>query len=283
MKSRSIGVIAILASIAFCIQISGVWLGPGWAMLHGSGLGILVILAWLGFCLANIWGAYDFLQQRNLKFAPVLFTIYALGILFLNERLLPTTPLKAWVSERAIADAKVENLHDEWFTTARGNPLGVRVSFTVRFPAKVIGTVGMSGLGVADDSPSPIYLQFTHQEHLIEPPRANGNDQGALLFEKDRVYSFTETTLPSFVLYNQETQEPCFRRLHTNMSDAEFEAALSQGRPVKYRAQIQVSSEHLSRQVVVATYVTSREYDAKVMYDTVRREGNKQCPLVNIR
>ena len=88
--------VAVLASIAMCVQNAGVGLAFGWGLVHGAGPAILVMFVPLALGLTALWAGYVFLSRRNMRGAPVIFTTYALGLLLLNELLLPMTPLKAW-------------------------------------------------------------------------------------------------------------------------------------------------------------------------------------------
>ena len=94
-------VIGGIATVAICSQNELAPLAVGWGLLHGAGPAALLALVPLAGSLAMLWGGAVFLNRRAARGRPILFGLLAAAILFLNEALLPTTPLKAWRAQRA--------------------------------------------------------------------------------------------------------------------------------------------------------------------------------------
>ena len=94
--------------------------GVGWALIHGAGpLAVMAFLP-LAIGLGLLWGGFVFLRRKQGRQGLALFAGLSIALLVLNEWLLPTTPLKAWSSERALKSAEVLSIRDEIVTTATG-------------------------------------------------------------------------------------------------------------------------------------------------------------------
>jgi hypothetical protein len=275
MKDRGVVPVALVATVGISVQNTGAALGAGWGMIHGAGLGVVVALVPLALGLALLWAGYLFLSRRRIRGATAIFTTYALGLLLLNEMLLPMTPLRAWKGQRNVNAIDVHDIRDEVFLSARGNPIGIRLTFEVRFPEAVVANVSASVFGpIAGLAPRPLQLARGHQRSIEPSPASEG---GYHVFRKDTVYRFTQTTLPNFLSYDERTQQPCLMAVETTVSEAQFLDMLSSTAPQKYQTDILAGSDFDPTNQLLQMYVTSRDYDVKSMYETIVREGNRRC------
>jgi hypothetical protein len=264
--------IALIATVAICVQNSSFALAVGWGVLHGAGLRAFTAALPVTLGLAALWAGYVLLSRGRIRQVPVLFTLYALGILLVNELLLPTTPLKAWRAQRAVETVEVGNIRDDLALSARGNPIGIRFTFDVVFPRAGAYAVAASALQPVGDS-SPYALQFAHAIRSSVEPDTAGEE-----FQEGIVYVFSKVFLPNFLSYDDRTGDPCFDTTTTaDLSEEELRALLSKSTGTRFRNVIQVSSEHAVRTVAAAEYVTSRAYDVQAMYKTIAAEGNMRC------
>jgi hypothetical protein len=207
---------------------------------------------------------------------PILFGLLAAAILFLNEALLPATPLAAWRTQRAIEAVEVRNIRDELVLSARGNPIGIRLTFEAIFPRN--GDYVIAGAWQSVDE-RPYALQFNHSFGVrgmgstaateIDPEPSDD-----YYFRQGVVYTFRKVLLPNFLSYDDRAGEPCLNEMYL---ERDFLPALSKSRNVKYRTQIRVSTEQAYRAVTAADYMTSRAYDMEAMYRTIQTEGNRRC------
>jgi hypothetical protein len=275
MKQRGALIVALLATAAVCVQNAGVGMGIGWGVIHGAGPAALLFLVPMAVGLALLWTGYGLARRMNVGYMPVLFAVYALGILVVNEMVLPATPLKAWRMQRAIDAVEITALRDETFLTARGHPAGIRLTFEARFPQPLVASLSASTFGPAEGQiPYPLQFGRLHQL-LIEPtPPARGPYHA---FQKDTVYRFTQTTLPNFISYDERTQEPCFNIVTEPFREADFLDALARSGNVRYRTAIQIGTDEGPVSVVVQTYTTARAYDLSAIYQTIVQERARQC------
>jgi hypothetical protein len=268
--------VAIAATVAICLQNMGSMLVSGWAAIHGAGLAGIFALVPMAVGLAMLRAGYVYLERRNVRRMSLLFTLYALAIVVANELVLPATPLKTWRARAALEAVDARNIRDEAFLSARGKPIGIRVTFDVVFPRTTVASIGASAL-VPTNGDHPSALQFGRykEDILPSPSEADGPYR---VFEKGTVYKFTQIYLPNFVSYNQRTQELCLPNVTTStFSKGDLLSALSKNRSVTYRSAIQLSNESSSRFVVAKEYSTSRSYDLEAMHQTAISDVSKQC------
>ena len=205
------------------------------------------------------------------------FAAFAVAVIVLNETVLPTTPLKEWRDQRAAAGVRVLNLRDEPLLSARGNPIGVRISFDA--VASRTGAYIISASTLQSASGETIWpLHFGHSlGHQVQPAPADRSDSPYNVFQKDVIYTLSQDMLPNFVHYDQKTKTPCLTEVGTKyITEAQFQSALTANRDIPLRVQIQIQGEHRSA-TVAADRVTSRRYDLRAIYDTIAKEGGGPC------
>jgi hypothetical protein len=54
-----------------------------------------------------------------------VFAVLAIGVVVLNELVLPVTPFRMWRNNRALKGVRVLEVRDEPPLSAQGNPIGV--------------------------------------------------------------------------------------------------------------------------------------------------------------
>ena len=268
-------VVGVVASIVLCIQNAGSLLGFGWGLIHGAGPAALIAFAPLGLGLGTLWGGFRYLHGSNHRHASTMFSALALSTVLLYEVVLPT-PLKSWGSERAMRAADVRNIRDEVLLSARGNPIGVRLTYDVAFPQTIVCHVEASGLFPRDgDTSLPTHFDFHGRTESIEPSPSS-SDGFYSEFKKGNVYRFTVALVPGFLKYDEKTQAPCLNVTpYWEFSDADVMAAVTKRRTMQYRTSIALSDGSI--RVSSRDYLTSHDYSLEAMYETVVKEGHKRC------
>jgi hypothetical protein len=198
-------------------------------------------------------------------------------MLVVYEMVLPATPLTSWRSERAMKAAVVQNVHDEPLLSAKGNAIGIRVTYEVVFPHAVVANVHL-GLTRVQGEVLP-YMQskeFGRHRVTIDPePSAKGLYK---VFEKNKIYKFTVASMPGFLHYDEKTQQPCLDP-YSEISEAEIVAAIKKMDRDRYRMSISLTSDDVPISVYHGSYETSGEYDLQAMYQTIVTEGHQQCSI----
>ena len=206
-----------------------------------------------------------------------MFTSYALGLVLMNEVLLPSTPLKAWWAQRALEGVEARSVRDELLLSARGNPIGIRITFQAVVPRTGNYSISASSLSrVADELLWP--LDFGNSTRSVVDPAPSPGEDIYDAFQKGVVYTFTTDLMPAFLSFHEQEKEPCLVNVTTKyISEADFLAALSKSRKMKYRGAIYATNAYSTVSTVVHEYVTSGDYDVEAMYRTIAIEGNRRC------
>ena len=277
MRAPSPLVVAVVATAVMSMQNAGSGLAFGWALIHGAGPAAVIAFWPLGIGLAALWGAFRYVVRSNYRHAPALFTALAVAILLLYEMLLPATPLGTWRTERAMKTADVRNVRDEVLLSAKGNPIGVRVTYEVIFPRTVVANVHL-GLGRVQGEVVPYMqsMEFGRHSEKIDPEPSS--EDIYKVFEGKRLYTFTVTRMPGFLVYDEKTQQPCLRfPPYSEISEAEIVSAIKKRGRDKYQMWISVTSDVVPVAVHHGSYVTTREHDLEAMYQTIVTEGHRRC------
>jgi hypothetical protein len=272
-------IVALVATGAMCVQNAGSALAFGWALIHGAGPAAVAAFWPLAIGLGLLWGAFWYLNRHDHRHASALFIGLAVAMLIGYEMVLPATPLTSWRAERAMRAAVVHNVHDEPLLSARGNPIGIRVTYEVIFPDAVVANVHLGVTRVHGEVlPYMQAKQFGRQWKTIDPePSARGIYS---LFEKKRIYRFTVASMPGFLYYDRKKQQPCLDLFPgSGISEPEIVAALKQVERDTYHVGISITSDDVPIAVHQGSYVTSGEYDLQAMYQTIVTEGHQQCNI----
>jgi hypothetical protein len=98
------------------------------------------------------------------------------------------------------------------------------------------------------------------------------------VLEGGRVYRLTAQRMPGFLVYDEKTQQPCFRvPPDARYSEADVVAAINARGRRKHQITISLTSEADTSIGRYASYMTSREYDLAAMYQTFVKEGHQRC------
>jgi hypothetical protein len=270
-------IVALVATGAMCVQNGGSALGFGWALIHGAGPAAVVAFWPLAIGLAMLWSAFWYFNRSKHRHASALFTGLAVAMLVVYEVVLPATPLTSWRSEHAMKPTVVQNIQDEPLLSAKGNPIGIRVTYEVIFPHAVVANVHLGVTRVHGEVlPYMQAKEFGRHTETIDPEPSAQDIYN--VFERKRIYRFTVASMPGFLYYDKKTQQPCLD-LYSGISEAEIVAALQKMDRDKYRMWISLTSDNVPIAVHHSSYVTSGEYDLQAMYQTILTEGHQQCNI----
>jgi hypothetical protein len=276
MRDIATLVVGLVATTLLCVESLGAFLAFGWSLIHGAGASGLLVFLPLILSLSLIWLGYFHLMRRNRTSGAVLFSVYAFGIVALNELMLPATALKAWRNARAMSAVDVRDMRDEPLVSANGTPIGIQLTYHVRFPATVVCFLAPGGLKPIDGESRP-RLEFSggYQQTISPSPERRDIYN---VFRKDIVYAVSERHVLGFISYNLDTGALCLKQMTgPAFSDAAFLEALSQSRNIRYRTSIVVKNVGLSEAMEVSPYQTSRTYDLESFYYANVQAGVKPC------
>lgn len=279
MKRYPLLLIALVASVLICIQNLSILGGFVWALIHGAGARSFVAFVPAALALVVLWAGYRVIRSRVTgRYMTFAFLAYAIGVVVLNEMLLPATPLKDWSGRRALEGVRVLRVRDEPLLSARGNPIGVRISFdgvVQRTDAYLIGAATLAS--ASGETIWPLHFGNSAGHH-VEPAPTKQSHSPYDVFQKDITYTFTQDMLPNFLRYDETTKTLCLAEVRTKyISEADFVAALAANRDIGLRVEILVEGEGQPMRALVFDGVTSRRYDMQAMLDTISKEGLGRC------
>ena len=266
--------IGVVASVVIAVQNQSAVLGFGWAAIHGAGGGLLAFAPAAG-AWAVLWSGYAWLMHVRERPAAWLFAVHALGVVALNEVVLPSTPFKDWRKQRFIRSVVVTGLRDEALPSAGGNPLGIRYRFDVAVPRTGQYVIQTSAL--LPTVPDELHvLLFGPAGIAIEPVPIQFDGVFSTL-ARDVTYGFAVDLMPVFAGLDERTKKPCLASAAPRgLSPQDFAAALSKYRDVRFLADITVSYEG-DTAAAVRDYVTTNGYDVYAMYQAFVSEGHPRC------
>ena len=266
--------IGVLASVAIVVQNRGAALAFGWAAIHGSP-GAFLAFAPAAAALALLWFGYIGLRRLHPRSAAWTFSVFALGLVALNETVLPSTPLKDWRTQRLLRGISVTGIRDEPLRSARANPIGIRYRFEIVVPRTDEYMVRTSALLPAAAN-IPHMLLF-NTVAITTDPAPRQEDPVYSTLEQGVTYTFTIDLMPVFAGLDRQTKQPCLvDAARRGASQQEFLAALSGYRDVRFRADITVSHDGETT-AAVRDYTTCHFYDVYDMYQRLLREGAGPC------
>jgi hypothetical protein len=281
MRRSAPFLIALVASAIVCAQNVLSLLGFTWALIHGAGIESAVAFAPAGIALAVIWAGYRFITKKASNRATSLFAALAIGVVVVNESLLPATPLQQWRDQRSLKGVRVLDIRDEALLSARGNPIGVQISFDAVVPRTTAYSIyGGAYISSSDTTGTTMWpLGFGYSgDRRVEPAPTRQSESPYDIFQKDIVYTISQDMVPMFLRYDLKTKTPCLAEVRTKyISETDFRSALAANRDVAIRAVIHVNGEYNAASVVAADRVMSNHYDMQAIYDTIAKEGGGRC------
>ena len=118
---------------------------------------MLVVLVPIAIPLALVWAAFWYVNRSSRRSALVVFARVVGAILLLNEAPFPGTRANRTRREAAMQAIEVRNVQDNLLLSARGNPIGVRVSYEVVAPRRVVAFAYLRLTSGADTRVTPLF------------------------------------------------------------------------------------------------------------------------------
>jgi hypothetical protein len=269
--------IALVATVIVCAQNVLSLMGFTWALIHGAGVESALAFAPAAVGLILIWGGYFFITRTASSRATPLFAALAIGVVVLNEMVLPVTPLRMWRNNLALKGVRVLEVRDEPLLSAQGNPIGVRFSFDAVVPRTGAYSIYGGAYNMSPDTMWPLGFGYLG-DRRVEPAPAAKTERALDIFQKDIVYTISQNMVPVFLRYDEKTKKPCLAEVRTKyISEADFLTALASNRDVPLKVAVSVNGEYNQVTVWVAERVTSHRYDMQAIYDTIAKEGGGRC------
>ncbi|MCI0659578.1 MAG: hypothetical protein L0220_00740 [Acidobacteria bacterium] len=202
-----------------------------------------------------------------------------------SPQLVPHTQFRqsdreAIVGEQPIIRAQIVSWSDEHLMTERGNPIGIRLKYSISVPAEGFyslyphlypesintGVAAALSMRVHRASVDPLPNGMENQDQLFFGARAT--------FRPGQVYNFTIDLIPSFVNYIDHKKEFCIqRKAYSQQGNRErFERQVTSRLKLRYR--FTLTGTNLDRPQPSLTHNT---YVPLVWYQSYLKEGAVDC------
>lgn len=239
--------------------------------VHGPKVFPYSVLACLMAAEAALWAWFFFLRRRayRRKTWMLLAGAVALGAAMAvgaNATWGPLVDREFAQQERLAATTEVTGMQDELLLSPQGDPIGVRLRYSVRFPVsdyfwQSAGLEAGNNLGVG------VWADGRRISEVAEPPLLSAGP-GVRRYEKDKSYSFTTDFIPNFLMWNQENTRLCIVDPPPEYAAA-FRELISKGSPLRYTITISGTKYQGA---------TQNAYDLRSFYESAEKEGATHLP-----
>jgi hypothetical protein len=172
-------------------------------------------------------------------------------------------PLIDWEvarSERLAAATQVSDVKDEALLSPNGNPIGIRLTYSIRFPNN-----GYFWQSPATTPETNLWVGGWGDGRLVrqdvEPPMGPGKT-GVQQYSRHTTYNFTTEFIPNFLMWNADKTKLCLLT-----PPPEYQVAfkdLLRGGPRHYK--VSISGTKFES-------LTTKQYDPQAFFDSATREG----------
>ena len=234
--------------------------------IHGPEAFPYAVLGCLVVAEGVLWWWYFFLRRHDyqVKTWMLLAGALALGVAMTataKSSWGPLVNLEVARQERLAVATEVVGVRDEVLLSPRGNPIGIRVKYSARFPNR--DYFWQSALLQGDSRlPVGVWADGRRVAEVIEPPMTTDRN-GVRRYEKGKTYDFTTEFLPNFLIWNADKSRLCILDPPPEYAAA-FRDLMANGPPVRYTVTIPGTKYHVP---------TKQAYDLKSFYQGVEKEG----------
>lgn len=190
----------------------------------------------------------------------------------------PDWDKNAHSGEYKIARAQVGQWSDEPLLSAQGNPIGLRLKFSIRFPSEGayqpypqvqperLGQTGALGLRVYRAMVTPTPDGLTNQQHLFLGARP--------IFKAGIVYDFTVDLVPNYAQYQEQKQAFCLQTRAYGQGELRERFAREVMSELRLRFRISIAGSTLDGR---QPSLTENSYVPNEWYQSFRKEGAAEC------
>jgi hypothetical protein len=182
--------------------------------------------------------------------------------------------------EYRIVRAQVLSYNDEPLLSANGNPLGIRMQYSVRFPVDgyfapqpnlyperiTSGYTGALSMRVVRSTVTP------QPEGVLQPNQVLF--AGRTVYQREQVYQFTVDLVPNYVVFNEQKQQYCLATKGFSQAGMRerFEREITSEQGLRYRFSIS-GTGYDGRQPVL----TEKTYIPSLWWTSLQKEGVTEC------
>lgn len=198
-----------------------------------------------------------------------------------NNQSLPEAGKDLVQGEQKIIRAEIIKWSDEQLVSEKGNPIGIRLKYSMRFPVEGSYSpypqlyperVGSGPAGA---------LSMRVHKGAVEPMPESAQTPGQLVFggratfKPDVIYHFTVDLVPNYTFYNEKMKSFCLQTKPYTQQGARERFEREVANELKLRFRLTVSGTDLDNR---SPTLTENTYLPSVWYRGYQKEGATECP-----
>ena len=271
--------IGIIASAVILFQTQYISAGFMWALIHGVGASSFLAFWPAVTALAVLWGGWTFLKYKTHKYRTLFSLGFSIVVIIAVEILMPITPLKAYLQQRAIDSVQAQNVSDKILLSPSGNPIGIRLIYDVTFPRDGVYSISPSQYAPLDEKNELYPLQFGTFLNTTIKPEPSILEAGQRSFKAHTPYHFVFDSVPNFLRFDESSKRYCiYLQPNNNYADTDVKSSMSNAGKIQYKTYIQIDGPtSVTNRVVTKEYVTQHSYSVKEIYDGAVSQGASAC------
>lgn len=233
---------------------------------HGPGLIGYFAAGYLIIAIISLWRINTIINRSNSKrksndffFSGLVIAVLLVGAIFASLELL--ADIEIYQMEKHAEDTEVFDMKDEILFSQKGNPIGIRLRYSMRFPDN-------NYFWESPTMSSETYLggiSMMYPANLTINPPMIGTDP--LRYEKGKIYNFTIDMMPTFIIQNVDKTKSCIRKPPVEFKDA-FQKLIQSNETISLTIRI-LGTRYVG--------VTNNTYNIKLFYDSAIKEGAFEC------
>lgn len=234
--------------------------------IHGPAHYGEAVLALVAVGLIILWASYGYIRWRRYRRSGWLMAIVGVLVIagFLgasNASYGLLVERESAEQERLAAATQVFNVHDEPLLSAQGDPIGIRLRYSMRFPTSDYFWHTPS-LRAGKDFGAGLWADGRFTEPTVTPVMQPGK-YGAPRYEAGKQYDFAVDVLPYFLVQNKAKTKLCIVEPPAEYR-AGWERLMESGEALHYKITIQGTKFEGE---------TANAYSPKTFYENALKEG----------
>lgn len=226
--------------------------------------------------LTVLWLIFLRLQRPGIRHPTALFCLVGVVLagcsvlaFFLADAL--STAIEKWT----VAHTQVANVHDELLFSSRGNPIGIRFRFSIRFPRSDYHAPHPYLIPedrFLRETGSLFFFHVTRE--TVEPALEKTNR-----FKGDLLYQLSFDMIPNFLVQNAAGDKLCIAYPpHDTRTGEQFDRFLREGSEIRTRYQVSIwETSYGAPWRGGKEEWTKNSYTPLAFYQAALKEGAEEC------
>lgn len=235
-----------------------------------------IVVVFIFAPLVLVWAGYCYFKKKNFRYREGTFLALVMVIFLVMAFFLPSDgylrkSLFMCMEWRNISTAIIDNITDQPLLSANGNPIGIRLTYSVKFSGKD-SFIEQTHFYPVSRLPTPDSVDYdtsgVAMQTFVPPNQWNGP-----IYPKDHMEKVIVQAVPFFMGVDFATSQFCLSPLASKI----ISQSTLPGR-TKYKIIIPIVGKHtLLNQASLRTFETQQSYDVREFYQNALNEKIPIC------